>query len=164
MDHSAIEDFICQTVELLKTHGTTKFALSLNFRGSIYAEDGSVEIPSKFAHVLFDASRHSIGVWACVTTDKFRVHDVQDNEWKFYSHHDSCWRSDGMRWIFETYIAMRDDLAAKVKRKMPGYFTNVYEINSRITCNPTMTWFHKVEFESTHKNFEYSISNVKVLQ
>ena len=148
MDHSAIEDFICQTVELLKTHGTTKFALSLNFRGSIYAEDGSVEIPSKFAHVLFDASRHSI----------------QDNEWKFYSHHDSCWRSDGMRWIFETYIAMRDDLAAKVKRKMPGYFTNVYEINSRITCNPTMTWFHKVEFESTHKNFEYSISNVKVLQ
>jgi len=131
---------------MLRQEGIYKFALSVVFRGEIGTEDDYVEIDSRTAHVLFDCSEGYVGVWTCISTDKMLLEDVKETDWVFRAYHDSCWRSDGMKWVFDTYISMRDELAEVLNQFMPDYKPSIHELNGHIKCGPALNWYHKVDF------------------
>ena len=39
--------------------------------------------------------------------------DIESSDWENTSNHDSCWRSDGMRWLSKAYFDMCDEVNAE---------------------------------------------------
>ena len=69
----------------------------------------NVEI--KFLHFIFTGN---VSVW-CAVNKEFIIKHISYDEFKNTSNHDSCWSSDGIRDIFNTYI----DMCKSVQKDLP---------------------------------------------
>ena len=143
--------------------GTRQFALSVDFRGDYYRDDNEVSVPTRFATVLVDGRSNYVGIWGRISDKPKMLAELTGDDFKFYSCHDSCWRSDGMRWIFKTFCEMRDALDEEIKANMPGVKLNVYELNSRISVRPALCFFRPVSFEKKSDNDRgYSVVGLQI--
>lgn len=105
--------------------------LSVNCNISDYSDDMNINI---YRNIWFLFTRHTTVFAAVDSMDDRWVcwNNIPLDAWKNTSNHDSCWRSDGMRPLNETYFDMCEEVnAARVKAglkkiapcSMSGYTT-----------------------------------------
>lgn len=77
----------------------------VNIRLRLSHEDNTV---TRTVHMIFSRPRSYTIVMATAKAHSLR--DIASEDWKMYSHHDSCWRSDGFRILSSVWREMRDAL------------------------------------------------------
>jgi hypothetical protein len=161
-----ITNFLIATIETLALKKKTpQFLLAVRFDASVYAKDTVIALPTRYVRVLIDARSNYKGIWIAQHPEWKGIHTLQDEDWKFQSYHDSCWRTDGMRWIFKTWCETREALASALtiqKREVP-----TAELNANVSITPDSTFFAEVSFEkvqnpeSTHQ--DYNVKDFKLV-
>lgn len=71
--------------------------------------------------------------------DYIRDNENNYKEWIFTSDHDSCWKSDGLKFLFNNWIHHRNSILEKLE-KLNIYPKNIHEINSGVNFSPSI--FH----------------------
>lgn len=103
-----IENIVCATVEALLPRGSDPekgLMIRLEFSLTTHNED-DVFYSTRILELVFQRPSNYTKVFS-------RVLDNRDNvlkDWENMSNHDSCWRSDGLRDVFQCYMAVRDDM------------------------------------------------------
>ena len=141
MDYSGTTSFVTNIVEILKDSGEKQFMLE--FRFDCHTVNG-IKLPPRLVYMLVDARSNYIGIWT--TREWKRKWDLTKDDFVFESCHDSCWRTDGMRWIFKNYIEMRDEVLKLLENS--GEKIDLYEVNAAITFSPSVFFKTRVEFET----------------
>lgn len=125
MEHSNYEWFIADTVEAMLPcfsgggpyERDPKLVLvmcvSLDWTDHGYAEDGNTKIRDtksfkKDIWVVFHRPNNYTKVLVTDQELKSFTLDKEPIQFKQYSDHDSCWRSDGFRWMFQTFVEAWD--------------------------------------------------------
>lgn len=143
MDYSGNTFFVTNIVEILQKSGEKQFMLEFRFDCS--SIDG-IKVKERLVYMLVDARSNYIGIWT--TKNKWKTKwDLRADDFQFQSCHDSCWRSDGMQWIFKNYIEMRDELYKKLEEQ-GGDPVNLYQVNAAISFSPSLWFKNIVEFET----------------
>jgi len=105
--YSNDERFITETVEaMLPRFSDQKLALvmKINLRWNYYSENGENDTSfSKTFLVVFHRPSNYTKVLLKEIDHTFYHNDNKFIDMELKSDHDSCWRSDGMRWIYQTY-------------------------------------------------------------
>jgi hypothetical protein len=118
MESNNYEWFISDTVEaMLPCFSDPKLALvmcvSLSWNDHGYDEDGNTKIreESQFKKDIWLVFNRPTNYTKVLVTDK-KLNplslDKDPIQFKQYSDHDSCWRSDGFSWMFETFVEAWD--------------------------------------------------------
>jgi hypothetical protein len=118
MESNNYERFITDTVEaMLPTFSDSKLVLtmcvSLSWTDYGFAEDGNTQVR--------DTRKFNKDVWlvfyrpnnytkVLMREEKLSPFELEGKsiQFKQLSDHDSCWRSDGMRWLFESFVEAWD--------------------------------------------------------
>jgi len=150
MDYSSTESFITNIIEILRAAGEKQFMLSFEFR----ARKGNTELPIRYINLLVDTRSNYIGIW--IDDSGKTIFELSGEDFKFQSCHDSCWRTDGMRWIFKNYIDMRDKLMTLEK----GLSTA--EANQAVSMSPYWLFKREVSFETERVDFGVKVKNFKL--
>lgn len=142
MDTHSCELFVTHIISLIKEN-QTQFMLEFRFKAG---QVGIInyDISPREVLVLVDARSNYTGIWVCQSNKS--KWDLVGSDFKFYSCHDSCWRSDGMRWIFQNFIEMRDELRFKITQEGRKY--NLAEVNAAVTMFPGVFFQQGASFET----------------
>lgn len=113
MESNNYEWFITDTVEaMLPRFSDPKLVLvmcvDMHWTDHGYAEDGNTKVRDKrsFQKKWWLVFHRPNNYTKVLVTDQELSHFNLDSEpiqFKQYSDHDSCWTSDGMRWMFQTF-------------------------------------------------------------
>jgi len=150
-----INAFIETLIEREVKQMCLSFKMSCNYYGK---EDFS---KTRFIKVLVDARRRYIGIYINVSDKAKRVTEIKD--WTNTSYHDSCWRTDGMRWIFQNFIEMRNELGDFLDGEKIQMDIN--EVNDKVELNPDVFYFfEEIEFETERDdNDRLSVKNIRAI-
>jgi len=118
MESNNYEWFISDTVEaMLPKFSDPKLVLvmcvDLSWNDFGYDEDGNTKVRKerKFSKKLWVVFSRPNNYTKVLVTDK-EIHplrlDKEAIQFEQYSDHDSCWRSDGFRWMFQTFVEAWD--------------------------------------------------------
>lgn len=162
--HTQAERFICEFISVFREKKINQFILSIDFHASFFTNEKEYEVNPRVSYVLVDARSNYIGIWVCTREfwvgKDIDVYSIKPEEWEFMSRHDSCWRSDGMRWIFGNWCAMRDNLIGLLPKSLKK--TNIHEINGCVSVKPAMCFFREVSFEvGVFKDYGYVVKDLK---
>ncbi len=152
-----IENIICATVEaLLPTSSDPKKGLMirLEFRIISHDKDGDVYYSSRLLELVFQRPSNYTKVFSRVLNH----HGEVLKDWKNMSNHDSCWRSDGLRDIFDLYMDVRHDMESL----NPEY--NFKDTETSITAPTFGEYIKFVEVEIEKDEFDsykYILKSVK---
>lgn len=123
MESNNYEHFIADTVEtMLPTFSDPKLVLvmcvDLSWTDHGYAEDGNTKLreTSKFHKKLWIVFHRPNNYTKVLVTEKdlsqMRFNksptEIPEFQFKQYSDHDSCWRSDGFTWMFQSFVEAWD--------------------------------------------------------
>ena len=129
-----ISNYLCSIIEsILPVHsGERSIVFSLEAGYSRFEDSNCLEDYQEF-QILVNRKQNYTGVFLRIAKD----------DWKYYSYHDSCWRSDGVQKIVsEIWFNYRQLLLDQ----RPN--VNVHEINSQVYIRPAR--FEKfIEFYNT---------------
>lgn len=141
-----------------------QFMLSLSLRGALYQDDCTIQATEQFINVLVSAKTNYVGIWIHKSADWIPLHELTNDNWEFQSYHDSCWRTDGMNWMFNTFLEVRADLVTQIKAK--SKVVSVEKLNSCIEYSPNSTFFTPVSFDKEQVQTEtfrgYKVTNFKL--
>jgi hypothetical protein len=113
MESNNYSSFITEIVEaMLPKFSDDKLALimSINSNYSIFAGEDEFDERERYL-VVFHRPSNYTKVFLKKLDQKFfltNICNMDPLEFDLMSDHDSCWTSDGMRWIFKSFIGMRD--------------------------------------------------------
>lgn len=118
MESNNYEWFISDTVEaMLPTFSDPKLVLvmcvDLNWTDHGYDEDGNTKVRDtrSFQKKIWLIFHRPNNYTKVLVSDKELSHLTLNKEpiqFQQYSDHDSCWRSDGFRWMFQTFVEAWD--------------------------------------------------------
>ena len=163
MNYETAQSFICEFVKILQSKGVKQFMFSVDFGASFFKGDDEYNANPLTTYVLVDACSNYIGVW--VSTQEYWIgkdvspYAVKLEDWKNLSYHDSCWRSDGMRWMHENFIRIRDNLTSKMPEKLRKSIP-IGNVNSCVRINPGIMFFREVSFEYEYIKFGRKITKI----
>ena len=160
MQESSITSFLTSFISALIGQGTKQFTLNVVFRGEIYRGGEGVNVPARFATILVDGRSNYVGVWTRISTEPKSSFALEPSDFTFQSCHDSCWRSDGMRWVFQNFCEMRDELSAAVQRDIPAVRVGLHELNDAITLRPDIVFFRAATFERRAAENGYEVLDI----
>ena len=129
MNYNTFQNTICMLVETLpkhETHNDLIFNLELIGRIPIFDEAGNftdyVNELEQFQLVITRKSNYKCVFYRSL--GRFGNNEEEFGEWFHTSYHDSCWRSDGLQWIFDKIL----DLRTNFRHKFPDTF-EIHKIN-----------------------------------
>ena len=119
MQSNNYEWFITQTVEsMLPCFHDRDICLAMKIKMEWtdhgYGPDGNTKIRDTHSFikemllVFHRPSNYTLVLAKDITDEQHFYIDKKEMEMEQLSHHDSCWRSDGMRWIFQTFVEAWD--------------------------------------------------------
>ena len=148
------ESFITDFIEVLDNQGKKKFMLSFKFRGNLFKDNKQYHLTPRVIHLLIDATSNYKGVWIASKPFPNTIWEITDSDWKMTCYHDSCWGSDGMRWIFQNFHEMREELREMVNDPA----ISIYEINDAISFSPDLTFYRDVKFDKKRQEDAYTFA------
>lgn len=164
MTTTKFEPLLISCIETLVKAGKKQFILGFQFQSFICTDKKNLFVPERTAYVLVDARTNYKAIWSFVEPGYKSPHEIKAEEWKFQSCHDSCWREDGLHWIFDTWCDMRDQLIALIKAE--NHTMNIYEVSHCTTVKPNSNFFQEVSFEKeqdpTCKHQKYQVKNLEI--
>lgn len=86
--------------------------VSLDLRLSHYALSQEEYHRSAMAYVVLTGNT---SVFVATTTDHTRWNELPGNAWANTSNHDSCWRSDGFRFLSTMYFNMCEEMNLEIR-------------------------------------------------
>lgn len=79
---------------------------------------------TRYFHLLFLRPTNYTKVWAHTGTH----HMPEPEQWQMTSYHDSCWRTDGLRVLFQGWAEMRDEIVPEGVFQVPSQFSIVEQV------------------------------------
>lgn len=148
MDYRSSTNFVTNIIEICKDLPHKQWLFEFEF--SINRPDYEDRF---LTNLLVDVSSNYIGVWIC--KGEKLLYELTGEDFVNLSNHDSCWRSDGMRWIFDIYIEMRDQLMQDEPQ------ISVEEANNSVKFGPALFFRHAVSFEKERNDGMVRVKNFK---
>jgi hypothetical protein len=168
MCYNIVESYLTNFISTLQDKGQKQFLLNISFRGSYYTDGENYQVNPRDVFVLVDARTTYIGIWIYeqeLWTKKpiKNLCELKSEDFVFQSRHDSCWRSDGMSWIFKNYIGVRDQLVELLKSKNVKV-KSIHDINKDVCISPGLSFYHDVSFEINNtQEFRPGVTNFKIV-
>lgn len=114
----------------IESHRGKKFILRIEM---VAQYSGEFDYYNKYdIEVLVDASSRYIGIWI-----RENRNGLENNPWILYSYHDSCWRTDGLRWVFDYWL--------KLRNYMTALFIPIGDANNSIKIEPGIVFFTEIQ-------------------
>jgi len=151
-----IENIVASTVEsLLPIHSDPKKGLMICLEFSLTCHnEEDVYYSNRIVEFVFQRPTNYTKVFS-------RVLDLKGNvlkDWKLTSDHDSCWRSDGLRDVFQTYMEVRKDM----EKQNSAYDFREDEVNIQSPRFGSYISFVDVEIEKDpNDSYNYNLVSVK---
>ena len=111
MESNNYEWFITQTVEsMLPTWHDENICLGMKIKmdWDYHHENEELSFDKEILVLFRRPMNYTQVLLLDVTEERFSSPSFLDLEMKQMSYHDSCWRSDGMRWIFKSFCEAWD--------------------------------------------------------
>lgn len=156
-------EFVVDSMGSLRPKESNAVLVKLELKTSFY---GDLEIASwSSVQTLISLSSNYKSVWSKVSNrPSLSVPNI--GGWEFRARHDSCWRSDGLRFLFDLWIAKRDSLLSEINKKGSDKdkkrAENIDFINSRV--NFCIDQFSPVSFVAIETakidDYKWGISSI----
>jgi hypothetical protein len=127
----------------IESHRGKQFILSFKFHAE-YNDGNLFFYEEKQIEALVDASNRYIAIWTREMPKENKNNIWEDSPWTFYSYHDSCWRTDGLKWVFGYWFELR--------QKMTGVGIGIEDANNSIIIEPMSFFFREVNVEWKYKD------------
>lgn len=105
-------EFVVDSMGPLRPKESNAVLVTLDLKASFHGDCG-LEIASwSSVQTLVSLDTNYKSVWSKVSNKPYFTPNI--GGWVFRARHDSCWRSDGLKFLFDLWIAERDDLLSKI--------------------------------------------------
>ncbi len=155
MGYVEVTNFINALVDTIKEH-EKQFMLTFTFQADSINE---ISIPRRNIRLLVDARSRYIGIWIDDSNSHSTL-EVKSEDFKYQCNHDSCWRTDGMQWVFKNYMEMLHEFL----KALGNNLALRDKVKSSIRIGPYVFFKNSVEFDvkdRTVVNFKLRLGQVQ---
>lgn len=131
---------------LVKQTRQKKFMLSFRVTAEFYTPSTQdiVTAQPRSVKILVTAETENIGIWTNIVTGEKLNHQLTDTDWKFHAYHPTGWKTEGMCWVHDTFMDVREELFYKVQEQQAQI--QLDDLNTYIKCNIDEPFYTPINF------------------